>query len=153
MYYCLTSTRKIGNYSQNISSYQRHSPVNEVSGTTNPLVQLHTSFRNQIATLDGSWDKGSLKWEDIQMHDDYATDISPYTNPATTAIITIGYPTATDNFKTATFRLYNIGIESFATAITSAFRNLTGLSLSESATKNVCYITNAVLIIHPKESV
>lgn len=153
MYYCLTSTRKIGNYSQNISSYQRHSPSNEVTGEVNPLVELHMAFRNQIATLDGTWTKGSLVWEDIQSHDDYATDVSPYTNPATTAIITVMYPTATNNFKTATFRLYNVGVEAFATAIVTAFRNLTGLSLSQSATKNVCYITNAVLIIHPKESV
>jgi hypothetical protein len=151
MYYCLTSKRAIGNFSQNISSYQRHSPVNVVSNGVNPLLTLHTSFRTIIAELDGSWTTGSLEWLDLQAHDDYGTDMSPYIHPACTAIITIARPTANGNFKATTFRISNIGVEEFKAKIISEYYNLTGLDYTDTSVKNNSYITNAVLIIHPKE--
>lgn len=151
MYYCLTSKRVIGNYTQNISSYQRHSPVNEISGNTNPLLNLHTSVRQRLEAFDGTWSKGSLEWLDIQAHDDFDNTLSPYNQPSVTGIITLMRPEDNTHFKTTTFRIKNIGLEQLTTAINALFFNLTGLDLTQQSVKNTTFITNAVLIIHPKE--
>lgn len=151
MYYCLTSKRDIGELTQNISSYQRHSPINRVSGNTNPLFDLHNQARNELKTFDGSWYKGNTEWLDLQAHDDYDDSLSPYANPAVTAIITFQTPNDVNDFKTVTFRIENVSMDLLVGVITSTFFNLTGLDLTSQSVRDVTFLTNAVLIIHPKE--
>lgn len=151
MYYCLTSKRVIGDYTQNISSYQRHSPVNTVSGNTNPLLNLHNQARNELKTFDGSWNKGNTEWLDLQAHDDYDNSLSPYANPAVTGIVTFNTPKATNDFKTVTFRIKNVSMNLLVGVITSTFFNLTGLDLTSQSVRDATFLTNAVLILHPKE--
>lgn len=143
MYYCLTSKRDIGDYTQAISSYQKGSPSLSRS--------LHENIRTLLATLDGNHDNGTTKWVSANELNDLITTDNPATNPAYTGSVTFYSPSNTD-FETVSVRVYNVEPSNFITAVSTEFTALTGLSLSTQSVKDKFYITDCVIRIHLKES-
>lgn len=152
MYYSLTSTRKIGDYEQVITSYQKHTPPATASSSQSLVMNVHNEWRTIIASFDSaSWETGALKWSTMVGLDDHKTDNTIFSNKAADASITIT-STLSGNVESTTFKLKDVAQGDLATQIQSTYYNMTGRDLSSTSVKLNTRISNVILNLHEKES-
>lgn len=152
MFYSLASTRKIGAYTQMVTSYQKHTPSASESGGQSNVMTAHNSWRTLIAEFDSaSWETGSLKWDTMVALDDHKTDNNVFTNKAADVSVTI-VSEVSGNVENTSFALKNVGYSDFVTEIQSKYLAMTGKDLTNASVKLKTFITNVVLNLHTKES-
>ena len=152
MYYSLTSTRKIGDYEQVVTSYQKHTPAATASSSQSLVMNVHNEWRTIIASFDSSsWETGSLKWSTMVGLDDHKTDNTIFSDKAADASITIT-STISGNVESTTFKLKDVAQGELATQIQSTYYNMTGRDLSSTSVKLNTRISNVILNLHKKES-
>lgn len=142
MYYCTTTRQKTGDFTRCVSTYQKHAST---------VSTAHHTLRTNLSTLNGSYVVGSEELVSITELDDRSNTGDLTSNPLVTGTVTICNVSGSV-YRYASIDLRGVSLSALATHIRNHYLELTGIDLLTPASRNNCYITNAVFYMYESEA-